>query len=329
MRSTKRPKRSAAPKKAGGGALEGQTLVQVMGWPTRSRKKLAKQWKACGATVLDTAEWKEEPEQATACVFFDAIDATDDATSKFIDEWAIKAGPECEFLSADEIEVRSSSSPSPSSARAMRLPSLFSAEALKKATVVVKETTNDDADSGDKASLRSVVDSAPMVVKNGNVHHAELIGVSIDRNVYLQRHMSALRSTFRLFDCDSSGVLSHEQATRLLHAFGRSPEDSERIIAEIDADNDDRIDFEEFLTLMSMRVRGSDSHMTWEEIDAAVHTNTAHITPAEVELVMNLISREQRTLGPNLTDYDVHALVEPCGSVESCGPASGVGCVVM
>ena len=81
MRSTKRPKRSAAPKKAGGGALEGQTLVQVMGWPTRSRKKLAKQWKACGATVLDTAEWKEEPEQATACVFFDAIDATDDATS--------------------------------------------------------------------------------------------------------------------------------------------------------------------------------------------------------------------------------------------------------
>merc|ERR1719487_1217791 len=92
---------------------------------------------------------------------------------------------------------------------------------------------------------------------SGSIDFSEFLGAAIDEHQYMQEDVCW--SSFRVFDVDGNEkitkdelaqMLSDGQCKQLQEAFDVDKAEIDKIIAEVDKDGDEKIDFEEFLAMM-------------------------------------------------------------------------------
>eukprot|EP01070_Trichotokara_eunicae_P008135 Trichotokara_eunicae@DN5648_c0_g1_i3.p1 len=114
------------------------------------------------------------------------------------------------------------------------------------------------------------------------------------------------RHAFTLFDSDGNGTIDAADLAKLLRSMGEAPSDDEitELVHFIDADGSGEIDFEEFMTIMSTRIKDNDVE---EEMRAAFSVfdsdGDGWITPQELHHAL------EKTLKESLTHDEVNALI--------------------
>ena len=68
---------------------------------------------------------------------------------------------------------------------------------------------------------------------------------------YNEEDIANLRKIFDLFDKDSSGVIEIADMHELMQSLGKSRTEAQAIVEAIDASEEDRISFQEFIHLLS------------------------------------------------------------------------------
>ena len=65
-----------------------------------------------------------------------------------------------------------------------------------------------------------------------------------------------LREEFAVYDKDKSGYISMSELGTVLRSLGEDPSDDDlrKMIAEVDADNDEKISFQEFIIMMAKKM---------------------------------------------------------------------------
>ena len=87
--------------------------------------------------------------------------------------------------------------------------------------------------------------------KDGYITFREFLG-SFKEKVVFKAHEDKLREAFNLCDCNEDQYISFDELKRIMREVGENLEDKHLIsmLKEIDRDNDNRINFEEFIQLM-------------------------------------------------------------------------------
>jgi calcium-dependent protein kinase len=84
---------------------------------------------------------------------------------------------------------------------------------------------------------------------SGEINYTEFIAATIDTNIYMREDY--LKTAFRMFDTDNSGKIDNEEVVALISGeeLGNlvSKDAIRAAMAEIDANGDGEIDFEEFM----------------------------------------------------------------------------------
>ncbi|KAI0551337.1 calmodulin [Xylaria curta] len=117
--------------------------------------------------------------------------------------------------------------------------------------------------------------------------------------------VSELKKVFSLFDEDGNGTISAEELGAVMRSLGQNPTESELqdIISEVDADKTGTIDFQEFLTMMTCKVKSADLE---EELRQAFKVfdrdNSGSISPEELRSVM-------ASIGEKVTDEEVDEMI--------------------
>ncbi|KAK4491725.1 hypothetical protein RD792_002497 [Penstemon davidsonii] len=99
-----------------------------------------------------------------------------------------------------------------------------------------------------EGEVRQLMDAAD-VDGNGTIDYIEFITATMHRH-RLERDEN-LYKAFQYFDKDSSGFITKDELETAMHEYGMGDQSTIReIISEVDADNDGRINYEEFCTMM-------------------------------------------------------------------------------
>lgn len=107
-------------------------------------------------------------------------------------------------------------------------------------------------------------------------------------------NQTVMRSTFDLFDKDSSGYISKDEFAQVLAALGQSPsrDDLDQMMKSIDVDGDGRVSFEEFASMMQqcLFTRG---HLSEKDLQAAFRVfdknRDGYISVSELMHVMSML----------------------------------------
>ena len=86
------------------------------------------------------------------------------------------------------------------------------------------------------------------VDKNGVVDYEEFLAATM--NLFKLQNDEKLMKAFEHFDTDNSGYITKDELVEALKEYGSADENIEQILAEVDKDNDGRIDYEEFCEMM-------------------------------------------------------------------------------
>ena len=120
-----------------------------------------------------------------------------------------------------------------------------------------------------------------------------------------EEQVAEFREAFSLFDKDGDGTITTRELGTVMRSLGQNPTSAELqdMINEVDADGNGIIDFPEFLTMMSRKMRDTDSE---EEMMEAFRVfdkdGSGYITAAELRHVMT-------NLGEKLTDEEVDEMI--------------------
>lgn len=121
-----------------------------------------------------------------------------------------------------------------------------------------------------------------------------------------EEQIAELREAFSLFDKDGDGDISTKELGTVMRSLGQNPSDEELedMVREVDVDGNGTIDFDEFLQMMSRKMKETD---TEEEIKEAFKIfdkdSNGFISPSELKNVMN-------HLGEKLTDEEVEEMIK-------------------
>ncbi|KAL3874268.1 hypothetical protein ACJMK2_037308 [Sinanodonta woodiana] len=113
------------------------------------------------------------------------------------------------------------------------------------------------------------------------------------------------KEAFSLFDKDGDGSITTKELGTVMRSLGQNPTEAELqdMINEVDADGNGTIDFQEFLTMMSNKMKDSN---TEEELREAFRVfdkdGNGFISAAELRHVMT-------NLGEKLTDEEVEEMI--------------------
>jgi len=117
--------------------------------------------------------------------------------------------------------------------------------------------------------------------------------------------IAEFKEAFLLFDKDGDGTITTKELGIVMRSLGQNPTEAELhdMINEVDADGNGTIDFAEFLSLMSRKVKDADSE---EELMDAFKVfdkdGNGYISSAELRHVMT-------NLGEKLTDEEVEEMI--------------------
>ena len=114
------------------------------------------------------------------------------------------------------------------------------------------------------------------------------------------------KDTFNLFDKDNDGFISVEELEDVMKSLGQSPTKDELkdMVNDVDTDGDGRIDFPEFLTMMSRKVHELDLNKEMEEAFKVFDKDgDGFITPAELKSVLH-------SLGDKLTNNEITMMMK-------------------
>lgn len=127
-----------------------------------------------------------------------------------------------------------------------------SIDADNSGTVTFEELKSGLARFGSKISeseVRQLMDAAD-VDGNGTIDYLEFITATMHMN-RMERE-DHLYTAFQYFDKDSSGYITKEELEQALKNYGMGDHETIKdIIDEVDTDNDGRIDYDEFVAMMS------------------------------------------------------------------------------
>jgi calmodulin len=121
-----------------------------------------------------------------------------------------------------------------------------------------------------------------------------------------EQQIAEFKEAFNLFDKDGDGAISVKELGTVMRALGNNPTESELqdIINELDQNQDNTIDFPEFMNIMAKRGKEGD---TEEELIEAFKVfdkdGNGFISAAELRHVMT-------NLGEKLTDDEVDEMIK-------------------
>ncbi|KAK0162616.1 hypothetical protein PV327_006381 [Microctonus hyperodae] len=115
-----------------------------------------------------------------------------------------------------------------------------------------------------------------------------------------------VKEAFDLFDTDGTGVISTNELKVALRALGFEPKKDElkKIISDIDPNKTGKISFEEFLNLMTTKMREKDSK---EEVLKAFRLFDDDDTG---KITLKNLKRVAKELGENMTDEELQEMID-------------------
>lgn len=111
------------------------------------------------------------------------------------------------------------------------------------------------SDNIDLSSVEERVDQILQSIdfdRNGYIDYSEFLTVAMDRRSLMQK--DRLEKAFKLFDADDSGTISSTELGKIFGVVDVSQEDWQRVLHEVDSNNDGVIDFEEFKAMLTRLV---------------------------------------------------------------------------
>ena len=120
-----------------------------------------------------------------------------------------------------------------------------------------------------------------------------------------EEQITAFKEAFSLFDRDGDGTITTKELGIVMRSLAQNPTDAELqdMINEVDADGNGTIDFPEFLTMMTIKMKDANSK---EEIREAFRVfdrdGNGFISAAELRHVMTNLSEK-------LTDKEVNKII--------------------
>ncbi|GAB0497375.1 hypothetical protein I4F81_002976 [Pyropia yezoensis] len=113
------------------------------------------------------------------------------------------------------------------------------------------------------------------------------------------------KEAFALFDKDGDGTITSTELGAVMRSLGQQPTEAalKQMISEVDADGSGTIDFAEFLTLMSRKMKSADSQAEiLEAFKVFDKDGSGKISADELRQVMN-------NLGEKLSDEEVSEMI--------------------
>lgn len=113
------------------------------------------------------------------------------------------------------------------------------------------------------------------------------------------------KEAFALFDKDGDGTITSSELGAVMRSLGQQPTEAalKQMISEVDADGSGTIDFAEFLTLMSRKMKSADSQAEiLEAFKVFDKDGSGKISADELRQVMN-------NLGEKLSDEEVSEMI--------------------
>ncbi|CAO0798533.1 unnamed protein product [Mucor circinelloides] len=122
-----------------------------------------------------------------------------------------------------------------------------------------------------------------------------------------EQQISEYRESFALFDKNGDGAIDVEELGQVMRSLNQEPTDEELkdMINDVDSDNNGRIDFNEFLTIMS-RMKGADDETENDLLEAFKvfdKDQDGSITQDELRSVMT-------NLGQKLTSQELDEMIK-------------------
>ncbi|KDD73483.1 hypothetical protein H632_c2130p0 [Helicosporidium sp. ATCC 50920] len=135
-----------------------------------------------------------------------------------------------------------------------------------------------------------------------------------DASQLTEEQVAEFKEAFALFDKDGdvrlNGTITTKELGTVMRSLGQNPTEAElqEMIREVDADNNGTIDFPEFLNLMAIKMKDTDSE---EELREAFRVfdkdGNGFISAAELRHVMT-------NLGEKLTEEEVDEMIREADS---------------
>ena len=111
---------------------------------------------------------------------------------------------------------------------------------------------------------------------------------------------------FEVFDKDKDGFVTRQELKTIMRSLGQNPseDDIEEMMVTADANQDGKISYDEFMTLISNQIKSSEDVDEMSEAFAVFDVDKdGFITKSELRQVMN-------RLGENLTDAQLTAMIK-------------------
>ncbi|KAL2830133.1 hypothetical protein BJY01DRAFT_227466 [Aspergillus pseudoustus] len=118
--------------------------------------------------------------------------------------------------------------------------------------------------------------------------------------------IAQFREVFNVFDKDGTGDITATELGEVMRSLGQNPTETELqdIIDELDVDRTGTIDFDEFLILMSRKVKDSDPEAELRSAFAVFdQDNSGTISADELRRVL-------RSIGDDISDADVDEMLK-------------------
>ncbi|KAL2787031.1 hypothetical protein BJX66DRAFT_311818 [Aspergillus keveii] len=120
-----------------------------------------------------------------------------------------------------------------------------------------------------------------------------------------QDQIAQFKEVFAVFDKDGTGDITATELGEVMRSLGQNPTDTELqdIIDELDIDRTGTIDFDEFLILMSRKVKDSDPEAELREAFAVFDQDKSGTISADE------LRRVLRSIGDDVSDADVDEML--------------------
>eukprot|EP00949_MAST-11_sp_MAST-11-sp1_P003593 g3593.t1 len=122
--------------------------------------------------------------------------------------------------------------------------------------------------------------------------------------------MEEFRQAFALFDKDGNGSISSDELGSVLQSLGQTPtqEDLDKMIKEVDNDDNSTIEFSEFCTMMASKMRKVENE---EEISEAFKVFDIN---SDGYITINELTQTMSVLDEDFTDEECETMIKLVGT---------------